>query len=68
MSKKVKIDPITRTKQAIQFFENLKAACEHLTKLVEFNISDAKKSLDRLEKQEEAMFEKTENPAQTKQF
>lgn len=68
MSKKIKVDPITRTKQAIQFFENLKTACEHLTKLVDYNITDAKKSLERLEKQEEALFEKSENPAETKQF
>lgn len=57
MAKKVKVDPITQGRQAVQFFTNLKDACNALDKLVDYNLSEAKKNLQKLEEKENALLD-----------
>lgn len=57
MAKKVKIDPITQSEQALVFFKNLKDAVAALDKLVSYNISDIEKTIERLKVAEDRKFE-----------
>lgn len=64
MAKKLKVDPETQARQALVFFTNLKDAVKALDKLVDYNIADIKKTLDRMAAKAEKDFASVDNDQQ----
>lgn len=68
--KKLKVDPVTQARQAVQMFENMQNALEfvsiHVKEMISFNLAHAKKHLASLEEKENGEFQISEN--QTKIF